>query len=105
MSSTEERHGEPLPAGKDYTDIIKSDLESPPEFSQGHGQPAKIVYYCQECEAISTPKRVQNRFQFKCAKCGSAKVAFGTEKSIASYYRLNGPAGKASPVKGTDRAI
>lgn len=93
MSSSEDRTGEPQPLQQDYVDIIRSDVTVERQYLEGNGLPAKIVYFCPECKALITPKRIGNKFRFSCAECKCDKVAFGTEKSVANFYRLAGKKG------------
>lgn len=87
MGSTDEKPGEPKPADKDYVEIIRSDITIDKKFLDENGMPAKIVYYCRDCEKITTPKRIGKKFQFSCSACKGDNVAFGSEKSILSYYK------------------
>lgn len=89
MPSFEEKIGEPQPTEKEYTQIILSQLPIDRTFVDGTGLPAKIVYFCPECKKIVIPKRVGNKFRFSCSEC-KQDVAFGTEQSVANYYRLTG---------------
>jgi hypothetical protein len=50
--------------------------------------PAPIVFYCKDCEKIVLTKAVGRKFVYKCGICGTKNVAFGTEKSIVNYYRI-----------------
>ena len=47
-----------------------------------------IVFYCKDCEKIGSVKPVGRKFDYKCAVCNTKNVAFGTEKSIINYYRI-----------------
>lgn len=48
-----------------------------------------IVYYCKDCEKIVDADRVGRKYVFKCPICKTKNVAFGTEKSIRSFYHLS----------------
>ena len=48
----------------------------------------KLVYYCKDCEKIVEAKQIGKRYAYKCAICDTKNVAFGTEKSIRSYYHV-----------------
>jgi len=87
MSSTDEKIGEPKPVNKDYVDIIRSDTEIEKKFLEDTGIPAKIIYYCCDCEKIIKPKRIGNKFRFSCSICKGDNVSFGSEKSILNYYK------------------
>jgi hypothetical protein len=88
MPSTEVRAGEPKPSQKDYVEIIKSDLQTDQKYIQETGVPAKIIYYCRDCEKIVSPSRIGKKFRFSCAVCKGENVAFGSDQSIRSYYKL-----------------
>lgn len=76
------------PTDKDYVDIINSDLEVDKKYVDESGQPAKIMYYCQECKKPVSPKRVGKKLSFKCGECEKGAVSFGTENSITSHYNI-----------------
>ena len=88
MPSTDEQAGEPTPTDKEYIDIIKSNVEIDKKFIEETGHPAKIIYFCQDCKKLIKPKRIGKKFQFSCADCKGANVSFGSEKSIANYYKI-----------------
>lgn len=48
-----------------------------------------IVFYCKDCEKVVKTKPVGRKFVYKCGICGTKNVAFGTEKSIVNYYRVD----------------
>ena len=89
MPSFEEKVGEPQTADQDYVEIIRSELPVDRKYIDDTGLPAKIVYFCPQCKTLITPKRVGQKFRFSCAAC-KTDAAFGTEASIASYYRIPG---------------
>jgi len=74
------------PTDKEYTEIIKSELEVDRKFVEEEGEPAKISYYCRHCKKQTSPKRVGKKLSFQCAECGHQPISFGTENSIANYY-------------------
>ena len=88
MASTDEQAGEPTPINKEYVDIIRSDSEIDKKFLEETGIPAKIIYFCRDCERITKPKRIGKKFKFSCTECNGNNVAFGSEKSIHKYYKL-----------------
>ncbi|MFH1218273.1 MAG: hypothetical protein V1679_00330 [Candidatus Peregrinibacteria bacterium] len=47
-----------------------------------------IIFYCKDCEAIVDTSRIGRQYVYKCKKCGTKNVAFGTEKSIRSFFRI-----------------
>jgi len=48
----------------------------------------KIVFYCKDCEKIVDTEKVGGRYVYKCKKCGTKNVAFGTKRSIYNFFRL-----------------
>ncbi|MBD3360930.1 hypothetical protein GF366_03965 [Candidatus Peregrinibacteria bacterium] len=48
-----------------------------------------IIFYCKDCEKIVDTERVGRKYVYKCKKCGTKNVAFGTERSIRSFFRLD----------------
>ncbi|PIZ71539.1 hypothetical protein COY07_04735 [Candidatus Peregrinibacteria bacterium CG_4_10_14_0_2_um_filter_43_11] len=99
MASYDQQTGEPTEVNKDYTAIIQSDVEVDQKFIEDTGIPAKIVYYCDECKALTQPKRIGNKFRFSCAKCKSDRVSFGTEAAVGNYYRIPGFKSREDPNK------
>lgn len=91
MSSVEENVGEPQLTDKEYIDIIKSESEIDKQFIDETGKATKITYYCGDCKKLITPKRMGKKFQFSCSECKGKNVAFGSEKSIQSYYKVSDP--------------
>lgn len=85
---TQTQAGEPQSIDKNYTEVIKSNVEYDNKYIQGKGISTKIVYYCRECNKLIAPKRIGKKFQFRCSECKGTNVSFGTEKSIASHYHL-----------------
>ena len=49
---------------------------------------AGIVQYCKDCKKIIEGKKVGRRCAFSCPLCKGKNVAFGTEKSITSFYHI-----------------
>ena len=47
-----------------------------------------IVFYCKDCEEIVDTIQFGRKYVYKCKKCGTKNVAFGTEKSINTFFRL-----------------
>ena len=65
-------------------------MTSSPENETALPPPAKILYYCKECRKVIQPVRVGNKFQFRCNECKNKSVTFGTQKSIANFYDVEG---------------
>lgn len=49
----------------------------------------KMVYFCKDCRKLVLAHRIGKKFAYKCAECGTKNVAFGTEKSIRSFYNVS----------------
>lgn len=47
-----------------------------------------IVFYCKDCGKIVDTERIGKKYVYKCKVCGTKNVAFGTEKSIKSFFRI-----------------
>ena len=47
-----------------------------------------IVFFCKDCEKIIEGIKIGRKYVYKCPDCGTKNVAFGTEKSINSFYHL-----------------
>lgn len=47
-----------------------------------------IIYYCKDCEKIVDAQRIGRKYVFRCPICKTKNVAFGTEKSIRSFYHV-----------------
>lgn len=47
-----------------------------------------VVYYCKDCEKIVDADQVGRKYVFRCRICKTKNVAFGTEKSIRSYFHV-----------------
>ncbi|MDX9970301.1 MAG: hypothetical protein RBS56_00130 [Candidatus Gracilibacteria bacterium] len=48
-----------------------------------------IVFYCKDCQEIVKTHKVGSKYVYKCAKCGTKNVAFGTKKSISNFFKLD----------------
>lgn len=48
----------------------------------------RIVFYCKDCQRIVDANKLPTRYVYRCGPCGTKNVAFGTEKSIRSYYHV-----------------
>ena len=88
---SEEPIGKPPAEHRDYLEIIKSDIEIDKKFIQDVGTPAKIIYFCKDCEKVITPKRIGKKLKFKCDECRGENVAFGTEQSIYNFFKIKTP--------------
>jgi hypothetical protein len=52
------------------------------------GLPSGIVFFCKDCHKLVKVHRVGRRFVYTCAECGTKNVAFGTDKSIRSFFHV-----------------
>ncbi len=52
------------------------------------GLPPAIFFYCKDCEKIAEVTRVGSRYVYSCNKCGTKNVAFGTRRSLRSFFHL-----------------
>ncbi|KKU79483.1 MAG: hypothetical protein UY05_C0029G0006 [Candidatus Peregrinibacteria bacterium GW2011_GWA2_47_7] len=48
----------------------------------------KIVFFCKDCVKLVDGIKVGKKYVYKCPTCGTKNVAFGTERSIKSFYRM-----------------
>ena len=88
---TDEPIEKPEEEDRDYVEIIKSDIEIDKKFIDETGTPAKIIYFCKDCEKLVTPKRIGKKLRFKCDECKGENVAFGTEESIHNFFKIKTP--------------
>ncbi|MFA6521063.1 MAG: hypothetical protein WCT53_01625 [Candidatus Gracilibacteria bacterium] len=51
-------------------------------------QQSRIVFFCKDCEKIIAGIKVGRKYVYKCPLCSTKNVAFGTEKSIRSFYHV-----------------
>lgn len=51
-------------------------------------QTDEIIFFCKDCSEIVETERCGRKYVYKCKKCGTKNVAFGTKKSIYSFFRL-----------------
>jgi hypothetical protein len=47
-----------------------------------------ILFYCKDCEKIVDANKIGRKYVYKCGVCGTKNVAFGTDKSIKSFFRV-----------------
>ncbi len=47
-----------------------------------------IVFFCKDCEELVETEKVGNKYVYKCRKCGTKNVAFGTLKSVSGFFRI-----------------
>ena len=51
-------------------------------------QLGSIIFYCKDCQEVVETERFGKKYVYKCKKCGTKNVAFGTKKSIYGFFRL-----------------
>lgn len=47
-----------------------------------------VVFYCKDCEKIVETNKVGSKYVYTCKLCGTKNVAFGTKKSIYSFFHV-----------------
>ena len=47
-----------------------------------------IIFYCKDCEEVVETTKFGGKYVYKCKKCGTKNVAFGTKKSIYGFFKL-----------------
>lgn len=47
-----------------------------------------IIFYCKDCGKIVDTERIGKKYVYKCKVCGTKNVAFGTDKSVKSFFRV-----------------
>jgi phage FluMu protein Com len=47
-----------------------------------------IAFYCHECQKIVAGVKIGAKYLYKCPTCNGKNVAWGTEASIKSHYRI-----------------
>ncbi|MDA1060342.1 MAG: hypothetical protein O3B47_00950 [bacterium] len=50
---------------------------------------AAIIFYCKDCAEIVDTTPIGRKYVYKCKKCGTKNVAFGTPKSIRGFFRMD----------------
>lgn len=50
-----------------------------------------VVFFCKDCEKIVEVIPVGRKFVYRCKICSTKNVAFGSEKSIKSFYHIKDP--------------
>ncbi len=48
-----------------------------------------VAFYCKDCEKIVDARQFGRKFVYVCNVCKTKNVAFGTEKSIRSYFHYD----------------
>lgn len=64
-----------------------------------------VVYYCKDCEKIVDADQVGRKYVFRCRVCKTKNVAFGTDKSIRSYFHVYDEAPPAPPAPAASTPV
>jgi DNA replicative helicase MCM subunit Mcm2 (Cdc46/Mcm family) len=65
-----------------------------------------VVFYCKDCEKIVDTNKVGSKYVYTCKLCGTKNVAFGTKKSIFSFFHVQDePEVKPVEVSKTEEVI
>lgn len=56
--------------------------------TKAENQTGEIVFYCKDCEVLVDTSRIGGKYVYKCKKCGTKNVAFGTKKSIYGFFKI-----------------
>lgn len=71
------------------TDKTEKDTKPIDEEKTEEKVATEILFYCKICkELVKNPKKIGNKYVYKCPHCGKDKVAFGSKESIESYFNL-----------------
>ncbi len=54
-----------------------------------------VAFYCKDCEKIVDARQFGRKFVYVCNICKTKNVAFGTEKSIRSFFHYDEVVGGA----------
>ncbi len=55
--------------------------------AQTDGPP--VLFYCKDCQWIGAEaERKGKKYDYKCPKCKSEKVSFGTRQAVIDYFHL-----------------
>ncbi len=49
---------------------------------------SEIIFYCKDCAEIVDVIQCGRKYVYKCKRCGTKNVAFGTKKSIFGFFKL-----------------
>ncbi len=63
-------------------------------------QVSGVAFYCKDCERIVDARQVGRKYVYSCNVCHTKNVAFGTEKSIRSYFHFHDPLPGAAALPG-----
>ena len=72
----------PLHADIDFMGLVT------PSKSEDAVVDEKISFYCKDCKEFVDAKKRGKKLSFSCEKCKGQRVAFGTKKSLESFYSV-----------------
>jgi len=49
----------------------------------------RIVFFCKDCYQLVDAQKIGRKYVYRCPTCHTKNVAFGTEKSIKSFYHVD----------------
>lgn len=71
--------------------LVASPVTIPPLLPKREGEiplTAKVVFYCKDCRKLVDTTRVGKKYVYTCNLCKTKNVAFGTAKSIGSFFHI-----------------
>lgn len=48
-----------------------------------------VVFYCKDCKAMTEVEKKPNKLSFRCKKCRSERIAFGTKNALENFYHIH----------------
>ena len=76
------------PSTPEETVTAPAPSPAPPRKAKPTGLAPNIVFYCKDCQEIGEVTRVGARYVYTCNACGTKNGAFGTVRSIESFFHL-----------------
>ena len=73
--------------------LVASPVTFPPLLAKREGEiqtTAKVVFYCKDCKKMVEATRIAKKYVYTCTVCKTKNVAFGTIKSVASFFHVKG---------------
>lgn len=67
--------------------------------------PVEIIFYCKDCEEIVDTERCGRKYVYRCKKCGTKNVAFGSRKSICNFFHLKEKSEKSGEEKPEKKEV
>jgi hypothetical protein len=63
-----------------------------------------LIFFCKDCEKVVDVIPLGKKFVYKCAICKTKNVAFGTEKSVKNFFKVEVAETPAEPAKTVEQA-